>query len=440
MKKDYRRSRANGKRSSADRIGKSGNPRKRDGQTDTQPAEIQLPLDRNELIEMLQDGLHSFAVEAGRLIALRMLEDEVTQLCGERYQRQDGRQATRYGHQEGYIVMAGQKVHLSRPRARHVNGTGEVPLERYAAMQQEDAMPEAALRRMVRGVSCRDYQAVVENARGGFGVKKSSVSRNFVRASAASVKELAERRFDEQRFVAIFVDGVEYAGTTMICVLGVTADGNKTILGLREGATENAEVVTCLLEEIRDRGVSTKVPTLFVLDGAKALSAAVKRVWGKKALLQRCQVHKKRNVKAHLPEKHWEEFDRMVHLAYHGQDHDAALKQLQLTARWLDRISPDAAASLREGMSETITVIRLQVPELLRKTLSTTNPIESAFHVCRSVTRRVKRWREGDMRHRWCTAGLIKAEERFRRVRGYKEIPTLLRALDKLGFIDSHVA
>jgi transposase-like protein len=286
---------------------------------------------------------------------------------------------------------------------------------------------------MVRGVSCRDYEAIVEQARDGFGVKKSSVSRNFVRASASAVKDLSERRFDGIRFAAIFIDGVEYAGITMICALGVTEDGEKKVLGLRNGGTENAHVVACLLEELRDRGVAIDARQLFVLDGSKALSAGVKRVWGQNAVIQRCQIHKKRNVKAHLPEKHWDEFDRMVNLAYHGSDYEAALKQLELTAKWLDRISPDAAASLREGMEETLTVLRLKVPELLRKTLATTNSIESAFDVCRTVTRRVKRWREGDVRHRWCVACLLKAEERFRRVKAHMEIPALLRSLDRLG-------
>ena len=401
---------------------------------------MQLPLDRIELIGMIQDEVHSFAVSAGLVIAKMLLQDEVDQLCGERYTRQDDRIASRYGSQEGYVVIAGQKVRLERPRARYKDGSGEVPLERYGTMQREEALPEATLRRMVRGVSCRDYEAVVEQARDGFGVKKSSVSRNFVRASASAVKDLSERRFDGIRFAAIFIDGVEYAGITMICALGVNAEGEKKVLGLRQGGTENAHVVASLLEELRDRGVATDARQLFVLDGSKALSAGVKRVWGQNAVIQRCQIHKKRNVKAHLPEKHWDEFDRMVNLAYHGNDYEAALKQLELTARWLDRINPDAAASLREGMEETLTVLRLKVPELLRKTLATTNPIESAFDVCRTVTRRVKRWREGDMRHRWCVAGLLKAEERFRRVKGHKEIPALLRSLDSLGVMGSNVA
>jgi len=158
----------------------------------------------------------------------------------------------------------------------------------------------------------------------------------------------------------------------------------------------------------------------------------VKRVWGHNALIQRCQVHKKRNVQEHLPQKHWQELSRQLNAAYQETDYDQALKGLKTTARWLERLNPDASASLREGMEETLTVVRLGVPELLRRTLATTNPIESAFSVAENVTGRVKRWRDGDMRQRWCTAGLLRAESKFRRVKGHRHMPQLLRALDRL--------
>lgn len=436
MKKYYRSAGHNGKHSSQKKISRKGTTASERQSSD----QIQLPLDWNDLVEMLQDSLHCFAVEVGLVLASKLLEEAVARVCGKRYEHQSKRLACRYGRQQGTITMDGQKLHIRKPRARYSNDDGEVALESYALMQREEAMPEAALQRMVRGVSCRDYEGVVDQAREGFGIKRSSVSRHFVRASAQSVKEFAERRFDETRIVAIFIDGVEYAGQTMVCALGLSSEGKKLILSVREGATENAEVVTALLEELRDRGVDTSVRTLFVLDGSKALSSAVRRVWGKNALIQRCQIHKKRNVKAHLPEKHWGEFDRMVGAAYQENDYQEAVKQLQVTARWLDRINPDAASSLREGMEQTLTVIRLGVRELLRKTLSSTNPIESAFDTCRKVTGRVKRWREGDMRKRWCVAGLMRAEAGFRRVRGFKEIPALISALDSHSKMEGNAA
>jgi len=394
--------------------------------------EIQLTLNLEELVVMLQDSLTEFATEVGLKVARLLLEDEVEQRCGRRYERVAERTVTRYGRQRGVVVIAGQKLPIQRPRVRYTQRCGEARLETYAQLQSPEAMPESVLKRLVRGVSCRDYEGVVDLAREGFGVKKSSVSRSFVRASAKQVRALAERRFDGERFPVIYIDGVQYAGETMICALGITADGRKRLLGVRQGATENAAVCTALLEDLCGRGLDTSSPTLLVLDGAKALHAAVKRVWGKNALIQRCQVHKKRNVQEHLPKKHWAELSRQLHAAYHETDYEQALKRLKTTARWLDRLNPDAAASLREGMEETLAVVRLGVPELLRRTLATTNPIESAFSVAENVTSRVKRWRDGDMRRRWCIAGLLRAESKFGRVKGHRDMPQLLKALERL--------
>jgi putative transposase len=394
--------------------------------------EVQLVLDREELVAMMQDSLTSFATEMGLKVASLLLEDEVNQRCGFRYERMPERTVTRYGHQRGVAVIAGQKLPISRPRMRYTQQCGEADLETYARLQSPHAMPEAVLKRMVRGVSCRDYEGVIDLAREGFGVQKSSVSRSFVKASAKDVRQLAQRRFDGLRIAVIYMDGVTYAGEVMTVALGVLENGTKRVLGFRQGATENAAVCTALLEDLQERGLDTSQPTLLVLDGSKALHAAVKRVWGRNGLIQRCQVHKKRNVREHLPEKHWDELSRQLHAAYNETDYDEALKQLKTTARWLERLNPDAAASLREGMEETLTVVRLGVGELLRRTLASTNPIESAFSVAENVTRRVKCWREGDMRQRWCVAGLLRAESKFHRLKGYRHMPQLLRALDRL--------
>jgi len=393
---------------------------------------VQLVLDREELVTMMQNSLTSFATEMGLKVAQLLLEDEVNQRCGLRYERVPERTVTRYGHQRGVAVIAGQKLPIPRPRMRYTQQCGEADLETYARLQSPDAMPKSVLKRLVRGVSCRDYEGVVDLAREGFGVQKSSVSRSFVKASTDEVRQLSERRFDGVRIPVIYLDAVQYAGETMTVALGVLENGAKRVLGVRQGATENAAVCTALLEDLQERGLDTSQPTLLVLDGSKALHAAVKRVWGRNALIQRCQVHKKRNVREHLPEKHWDELSRQLHAAYNETDYDEALKRLQTTARWLDRLNPDAAASLREGMEETLTVVRLGVPDLLRRTLATTNPIESAFSVAQNVTRRVKRWREGDMRQRWCVAGLIRAESKFRRVKGYRQMSQLLQALDRI--------
>jgi transposase-like protein len=258
---------------------------------ETAGREIQLSLDRDELLGLMQDSLESLALKLGMLVVSSLLEDDVTRLCGPRHERQPHRTHTRYGHQPGTATLAGQKIPIARPRARRTDGGGEVPLETYARLQSPEAMPEAVLRRMVRGVSTRDYGDVVDFARDGFGVQKSSVSRNFVRASAAQVKALAQRRFDGIRFAVIMIDGVEYAGETMIVAAGITADGTKRVLGLRQGATENAAVCVALLEDLQARGLDASRPVLLVLDGAKVLHAAAKRVWGHSGVIQRCQVH-----------------------------------------------------------------------------------------------------------------------------------------------------
>jgi putative transposase len=393
--------------------------------------EVQLPLDREELLGLMQDSLEGLAVELGLLVASAILEDEVTRLCGRRYERPPERSHTRYGRQGGVVMLGGQKLPIDKPRVRRPGG-GEATLETYEALQSPDAMPQAVLRRMVRGVSTREYEDVIDTARNGFGVRKSSVSREFVRASAADVKALAERRFDGDQFAAVMVDGVEYAGETMVVALGVSDDGMKRVLGLRQGATENADVCTELLEDLRGRGLDTGRPTLFVLDGSKALGAAVSRVWGKNAVIQRCQVHKRRNVKSHVPEKHHAELERRLSEAYHETVYATAKASLDGTARWLDRLNPDAGSSLREGLEETLTVVKLGVPGVLRRTLATTNPIESALSVTRRVTARVTRWRDGDMRRRWCVAGLLRAESKFRRVKGHRHMPALLKALESL--------
>jgi transposase-like protein len=388
-------------------------------------------LDQDEVMGLLKEGFHNLAVEIGQMVAAGLLEDEVEQLCGGRYVRgPEKRVARRHGGQRGWAMVAGQKVPLERPRVRHTNGD-EAQLKVYGLLQNPDNLRGAVLRRIVHGVSARNYEQVVEKVRRGFGVKRSSVSRHYVRVMADRIRKFCERRWDGVRFVAIMIDGKSFAREMMIAVLGVTATGEKHMLGLRQGATENAQVCKELLESLRERGVSTDVPTLFVLDGAKALQAAVKSVWGDNAVVQRCQVHKKRNVKEHLAKGYWPELSRRLGEAYGETDYDRALSLLKKAAVWLEGINPDAAASLREGMEETLTVVRLGVHAKLRQTLSNTNVMESAFSVVEQVTGRVKRWRQGDMRWRWCVAGLLHVEQRFRRVDGYRHMAALVAALER---------
>lgn len=391
---------------------------------------VQLTLNRTEILRQMQEGLHQVGVALGLELAGLMMQDEVEQLCGQRYEHQPEREATRHGRQRGVVSIAGQKIAIDRPRVRSTSESRELPLQVYEVARRGDAMPAAVLARMVRGVSCRDYAGVIESVAEGFGVKRSSVSRAFTTASAKKIAEVSERRFDDRRFPVVFIDGIGWADTTMIVALGISEDGTKRVLGFREGATENGEVCTSLLGDLVERGLDAERATLFVIDGGKALRRAITKVWGSRALVQRCRVHKKRNVEAHVPDRLWPDVARMLENAWTEPDLARARKKLVTAAAYLDRIAPDAANSLREGMEETLTVTRLKIKPELAVHLVTTNPIESAFSCARRLTRRVKRWRSGMMKHRWCATGLLDAEKRFRRIKGFLSMPQLIKALD----------
>ena len=414
--------------------------RARSGESSVPGDAVQLTLDRAEVLREMQEGLHRFGVTVGLEVAALMMKDEVERLCGSRYEHPPERQATRHGQQRGAITIAGQKIGMMRPRVRSTRANREVPLEVYGLARREEAMPAAVLARMVRGVSCRDYEGVIESAAEGFGVKRSSVSRAFTMASAKKIAELRGRGLDDVRFPVIFIDGIGWAETTMVVALGISEDGSKRVLGFREGATENGEVCKALLEELVERGLDTSRSTLFVIDGGKALRKAIARVWGTRALVQRCRVHKKRNIEAHVPDRLWPDVARMLDKAWAEPDHERARKQLVTLAAYLDRIAPDAAGSLREGLEETLTVTRLRLDPALAIHLVTTNPIESAFSCVRKLTGRVKRWRGGLMKHRWCATGLLDVEKRFRRIKGFSSMPQLIKALDAAVVAERKIA
>jgi putative transposase len=398
----------------------------------------QMPMSLDERVAIIRDGLTSFSLELGLIAAQEFIQSEVTQLCGPAYQRMPERAIQRWGSQAGTVVMAGRKVPIQKPRARNVGG-GEVMLETYRRLQSPNAMPESVMRHMMRGVSCRDYEGCLEPVAKSFGMKRASVSRGFVKESAKAMQNLAERRFEGQEFVAVFIDGVPYGGEMLVVALGVKAGkgaGEKVILGLRQGATENAQVCTDLLTDLRDRGLSFENPMLFVLDGSKALAAAVKRLCGSQVQIQRCQQHKTRNVLGYLAEKYHDDIRGRMADAYVCKDWREGQRRLHTLADWLMRINKDAAGSLREGLDETLTVARLKLPDMLARTLVTTNPIESAFSSAARVTQRVKRWRGGDMRQRWATVGLLRAETSFNRLKGYREIPILQAALKRCAMSD----
>ena len=391
---------------------------------------LRVELDRGEVLELLRSETESLATEAALIIIRNLVSDEVNRLCGPEYSRPEGREHYRHGSQRGYCVIAGQKVPLVKPRVRRTSG-GETELTTYRLAQGKDAMPRSAFSKLLRGVSSRNYDGVIETVKEGFGVRKSSVSRQFIRASRDALARLLERRFEGICFPVLVIDGIEFSGEVFVVALGIDTGGRKHILGLRQGATENAAVCTELLTSLRDRGLDTERPVLVVIDGGKALRKAVRDVFGEKALVQRCRVHKKRNIREHLGDGKWPEIARELDRAWAERDHEAALSKLKTLELRLKRISPDAAASLREGMEETLTVTKLGLTGPLLKSLASSNLIESALSVVRTATARVKTWKDADMRARWCAAGLLRAEEKFKRLKGHRQMPELVRALER---------
>jgi putative transposase len=393
--------------------------------------QVELNIDADQFERMIVEGLHGMALEVGIEVAQSLIADEVEQRCGPANQRSNDRKAYRYGSQSGFIRMGGQRIGLKRPRVRSIGGS-EIELQMYRRLQRESG-ESAVMRRVVRGVSCRDYKLVIDAIRRGRGISSSSVSRSFVDASTERVRQLAERGFHGVRFVAILIDGVVFARETVVTALGVTAEGEKRILALRHGATENASICVDLLKDLRDRGVSTEQRTLFVIDGSRALRTAIREVWGEFAIVQRCQVHKLRNVQGYVPKKHWLEAKSRIQKAYADSNYRRAKRSLETISRWLAWINPHAATSLRDGLDETLTVSALGLSGSLRRSLTSTNMIESIFSRARMMTGRVKRWRSGGMRQRWCATALIHAERGFNRVHGYADIAEqLLPRLDAM--------
>ena len=398
-------------------------------QQPAKPVQISLEIDLDRLQTMINDGLQGMAFEIGLEVAESLMAEEVSQRCGPKRKRDSNRKIYRYGAQRGWVLFSGQRVGVVRPRIRWVGG-GEAELDTYRRLQKEPA-EDAVMRRLVRGVSCRDYRAVVEAIRQGRGISAAAVSRSFVQASAARVRELAERQFHRVRFAAILIDGVVFARETVIVAIGVMEGGEKHVLALRHGATENAQACKDLLLDLRARGVSMEHRMLFVIDGSKALRTAISQICGEQALVQRCRAHKLRNVRAYIPNKHWPEVNQRIHKAYADSNVKRAQKSLEATAKWLEWINPHAAESLREGLAETLTVTALGLSGALHRSLATTNMIESVFSRARMMTSRVKRWRPGSMRQRWCATALLHAEHGFHRIYGHSDIATqLLPKLD----------
>jgi putative transposase len=392
---------------------------------------VQMVLPIAEMIGWLRKGVGELIRQAGLQLMDLLMQEEVRELAGERSQRQSERTASRWGSERGYCVVMGQKVPIQRPRVRTTDDK-EVRLGSYEMFHRGEPLTETVWEKLMLGLSTRKYSQAVREFTEAYGLEKSAVSEHFIEASREKLKTMIERRLDKTRLCALLIDATPFAGQQMVVALAIDEYGRKTILGIRQGATENATVVGELLGDLMERGLDFSEPRLYILDGGKALTAAVKNHAGEGAAIQRCQVHKRRNVLDHLTDEQKPSVAKKLNAAYALEDYAAAKHALDAVHRELMDLNPSAARSLGEGMEQTLTVHRLHLPMQLRKTMASTNVIESAFSIVEQVCRNVKRWHGGDQRERWVGSGLLVAEKQFRRITGYKQIPSLIRELEAM--------
>jgi putative transposase len=398
----------------------------------TIPEEVSVAL--AEIAHSAKEGLLALAVGAGLQVLGTLMEESVVALAGPKGKHNPDRSAVRHGHEQGSVVLGGRRLPVQRPRVRAADGSGELPVAAYQLFSQTEVLGRLALERMLHGLSTRRYPvglepvgAQVEQA--ATGTSKSAISRRFVAMTHTALAELLAADLSSLDLVCLMIDGVHFGEHTCVVALGIAIDGTKHPLALVEGSTENATLARELLVGLRERGLDVTRPILVVIDGAKALRRAITDVFDH-PVIARCQQHKIRNVRDKLPQRLGGPVERRMRAAYHARSALDAQAQLEALARELDKTHPGAAGSLREGMAETLTVLRLGVPPTLARTLHSTNPVESMISICREHAGNVKRWQDGQMALRWCAAGMVEATTQFRRVNGYLHLPALRAALE----------
>lgn len=400
---------------------------------------IQLPIPTLSVLLDARTAFHELCIETGCEVLKTMMEADREAICGPKGRHDAERHALRGGSSPSRVTLGGRQIALSRLRVR--SASGEVPLASFTWAASQDPLNTHTLEAIAAGVSTRRYERTLDPLAQEMqqtAVSKSAVSRRFVALSQKRLEAFLSRALDELDIRIVMIDGKVFKKHCIVVALGIAGDGKKHVLGLREGSTENSRMVTDLLTDLVDRGVSSEQATLFVIDGAKALRKAIGNVFGDDlGIVQRCQVHKLRNVLDYLPEEMKPSVERSMKQAWNADSAELAERQLRRLAGSLEREHPSAAASLREGLNETLTLQRLGVKGALLKTLRTTNPIENLNGSIASYTRNVKRWRGGgSMIRRWVASALCEAEHRFRRVRGYREMPALINTLDHLSKTD----
>ncbi len=385
-------------------------------------------------MDATKKGLLSFVQQMGMVVLSELLVTEAAMIAGPKGQHIEGRTHHHWGTATTPVGFGGRHVSLPYPRVRaRGKGRGEVTLPSIEALRDGDPMTERVAEQIALGVSTRGYAQSLEPVDASIetrGASKSNASRALIDATTDKLAQFVARKLDDVDLVAMFIDGIEFAGHAVLIALGVTIDGTKTPLGLWAGSTENTTVVTELLSNLVGRGLRVEQSMLFVIDGGKAIRKALRDVFGDRAVVQRCQVHKARNVRDHLPEVRRAYVAKQIRDAYDSATAATARKKLLQLASWLDRNGHnDAAASLREGLDETLTVMRLGLTGTLRRTFATPNAIENMNGSLRRVTRNVKRWKDEAMIRRWVALGIAEAQKGFRRVKGYVHMPSLVAAL-----------
>jgi putative transposase len=385
--------------------------------------EGQLLLPMLELISQAEMAVDEVIDVVGRAAIEAVLTLSAQELAGPKHPGKKGGDLYWYGKQRTVVPLCDRKLRLDKPRLRR-KGTGpdkEVQVPAYEAMLTNSRLSARMLELLMNGISTRNYKRVIPQMAETVGVSKSSVSRQFIEASSQQLKELCERRFDDKDILVVYIDGIQLGQIHVIVALGVDSDGHKHVLGLREGASENAIVVKDLLSVLLDQGLNPDRRRLFVIDGSKALRKGIDEVFGPKNPVQRCRNHKIRNVLSYLPQDRQGDVRSMMKAAF-SLEADKGIAKLKKLAQWLEHEYPSAAGSLLEGLDEMFTINRLDLPGVLRRCLGTTNVIESPYSGVRSRTCRVKNWRDGSMVLRWAAASLLSAEKHFRRVMGYQQL------------------
>ena len=398
------------------------------------PPQIQEAL--GELVGAAREGLLALSVGVGLGVVHELMELEVDEVVGPKGRHDPDRVAKRHGHEDGSMTLGGRRVAVRRPRVRSADDERELAVATYEYFADRDPLTRAVMDRMLAGVSTRKFARVGEPVgeavqRRASSTSKSAVSDMFIARTRTALGELMSRRLDDVRLAVMMLDGLDIADRCHVVALGISTEGVKIPLGLWEGSTENATLARALLADLVDRGLDPDQAILFVIDGAKALRRAIKDVFGEHALVHRCHRHKERNVTDQLPDSDRDRIRGRLRAAWALTDHTLARDRLQLLVGELEQTWPDAARSLREGLDETLTLMRLGITGQLAKTLASTNPCESMIEIVRYTQRNVKRWHDGDMRKRWTAAGMLEAEQQFRRIIGYRDLAKLVIAIER---------